>query len=228
MYQLKIPRRGLIRGVGLICFGSTAFSFAGDLSVSSVVPIVKLTLASRVNEKMTFATVTFDAEGFNKLSQGGWVSVNGVFLQVAPLKKQSFWYRADVPKAGAYKLEYLLSAGSTVIHHSLPDRPFFPKLPHLVSRSKGIIINFGGAPLKVNENISVNIGDPSEGAGRWREILRGTTDGNNLIIPSSELANVRLGPAQLMVSIFVRSPLSDGRFTYLQGNTDEATVNVID
>ena len=228
MYQLEIPRRGLIRGVGLICLGSTAFSFAGNLSVSNVVPIVKLTLANRVNEKMTFATVTFERDGLEKLPQGGWVSVNGVALLAAALKKQGFWYRADVPKASTYKLEYLLAPGSTVIQNVLSDRPFFPILPRVVSRSKGLIISFRGAPLIPGENISVDIGDPGEGSGRWSEELESTIEGNKLIVSSAEFAKVRLGPSILSVSIFVRGSRPINRFTFLQGNTDEATVNVID
>ena len=228
MYQSKIPRRDLIRGVGLICLGSTIYSYAGDISVSNGVPIVKLTLASRVNEKMTFATVTFERDGLEKLPQGGWVSVNGVALQAAALKKQGFWYRADVPKASTYNLEYLLASGSTVVKHVLTDRPFFPVLPRVVSRSKGLVLSFRGAPLVPGETMSVAIGDPSEGSGRWSEVLEATTDGNKLIIQSTELAKVRLGPSILSVSIFVRGSRPVNRFIFLQGNTDEATVNVID
>lgn len=228
MYKLQFPRRGFIRSVGLICLSATKNTYAGDLSVINIVPIIKLTIASRVSEKMIFATVTFEADGLKKLPQGGWVSLNGVALQAAPLKKQGFWYRADVPKSSTYKLEYLLSSGNTVVQNILSDRPFFPVLPRVVSRSKGLVISFRGAALMSGENISVDIGDPSEGSGRWSEELETTTEGNKLFVPSAEFAKVRLGPAILSVSIFVRGSRPTNRLTYLQGNTDVATVNVID
>lgn len=196
--------------------------------MSNGVPIVKLTLASRVNEIATFATVTFKMDGLRKLAQGGWVSVNNVSLLVAPLRKQGFWYRADVPKSSTYTIKYLLATGGAVIQHVVSDRPFFPTLPSVVSRSRGLIILFRGSPLLPSETLSVDIGDPVDGPGRWSEELQATVQGNKLIISSAELARIRLGPSILSVSVFVHGAFPVDNFSFHQGNTDEIAVNVID
>ena len=103
MNQATSTRRGFNANVGLIYLGLSTYTFAGDQPVSSGVPTIRLTLASRISEKMTFATVTFDADGLDQLPQGGWVSVNDVVLHGVPLKRHGFWYRANIPKNSAYK-----------------------------------------------------------------------------------------------------------------------------
>ena len=203
-------------------------AYATDFLSANSSPFVKFTLASRVVESAAIATITFESEGLRKLAAGGYVRVNGTELQALPLPKFGFFYRAKVPKNDTYTLKYSIASGRPIVQHIFIDRPFKPKIPKVASRGKGVVMEFSGELLRPGETVSSDIGDPSEGSGRWTETLHPTASGNILTIPSTDFTNVRLGKSRLYVGVILRGYFPNDRLKYLQGYGDEATVNVID
>lgn len=166
-------------------------------------PIVKFTVASRVGEGQVFATATFQSEGLQMLAEGGQVSVNGVPLNSAPLKKQGYWYNARLPVAARYELQYSLGAGRPTVRHMIAHRNFVPAMPQSVSRSHGLVLNVIGLPLQSGETIFAEL-TGGTGSTRWGKALRPSASGNQIIVNVDELSGARVGEASLYVGVVVR------------------------
>jgi len=173
--------------------------------------IVKFSVASRVGEAQVLATATFQSSGLQMLAEGGTITVNGVPLVAAPLKKQGYWYNGPLPVAARYELEYSLGAGTPTVRKMIVHRSFVPALPPSVSRGRGLVINFVGAPIQAGETLFAEITGGS-GSTRWGQVLRPSANGNQLIINASSLTGARLGEANLYVGVVVReaTAVSDG------------------
>ena len=190
-------------------------------------PSIRFTLSSRVTNNTTNATISFEEDGDQKLPPGGYVSVNGIALPVTPLK-YGFWYRAQIPKSKKYILRYSIATGQPVTQYIFNERQFIPKMPNLVSRGKGLVMEFSGATLVPGETIFSDIGDPSEGSGRWSETLRPAAVENKLIYHAAQLSNVRLGQSIMYVGVTLREYFPNDRITFIQAYGDEQPVRVID
>lgn len=191
---------------------------------------VKFSVASRTGEAQVFATATFQSAGLQMLAEGGTVSVNGVPLVAAALQKQGHWYNARLPVAERYELLYSLGAGQPVVRKAVAHRGFVPALPASVSRSRGLVINFVGAPLLAGESLFAEL-TGGTGSTRWGQVLRPTASGNQLIVNASALAGARLGEAQLYVGIVVReasATAGGGSFASSHAVGSEVPVTVTD
>ena len=188
---------------------------------------VKFSVAVVAPEKTARATVSFKADGFQPLPDGGWVAVNGAPMAVAPLAKQGHWYKGELPAAMSYELSYALGANQPVVRKTLAARAFAVALPTEVSRGGALVLAFQGPPLRANERLFAELTGGGDGPGRWGTTLKSTLSQNVISISAESLRAARLGPAQLYVGVLTRES-SAGGYSATHAIGAEQAVRIVD
>lgn len=186
----------------------------------------EFTVSAHEREDLVQASITFQSDGLQLLAAGGRVIVNNVELAPERLRKQGFWYRAQVRRAPIYVLQYALAGGQPVRTQEVPDRVFVPEIPLALSRGRGATIVFRGPPLAANERLFVEL-TGGEAVGKWGFVLRCMFEGNRIVVPAAQLAEARLGKAQLYVGVTLRESAA-GNLSITRAVGSERPVDITD
>jgi hypothetical protein len=215
--------------IGLTILGiAMNTSSASDYLAPSASVQVSFTVSEKVNSENVSASITLSAAGLQRLMPDGLLAVNGVVMQAKKLEKQGFWYQDYLPRAGIYELVIRRAKATPDEKFVLRPRKFIPEMPRSIAKTADLNVRFDGAPLKQGEKLFIKVtsADSVPPMLRWRSILKGVVDGDQIRIPSAALANCVVGEALLSISLLAPQPLlgTGDDLTYVVGNETRVVV----
>ena len=225
----KVISSGFLILFALVTWGSLMESSeASDMLVPGARPKVSFTVSDRVGSKDVSASVTFAADGLQRLPPDGQLAVNGQVIEPKRLQKQGFWYQDRIARAVQYEL--LVRRSRTAPQDRLIIRPrvFLPHLPTSVARGADLRIQFDGPPPNPGERLFLKLtsDESATPAQRWQIILKAEVQGNTIVISGEALLAAVPGNALLYVGLTCSQPVpdSDAALTFAIGT--EAPVRV--